>query len=199
LWPLQRAADMAVRSMQLRQPEAFSRLRQLGDAFLVIDAVDLPFVMAIWPGMEKPRLVLVERQKPLPPAIAIVRGKLASLLALIEGKEDGDALFFSRELLIEGDMTAVLHLRNAIDGAEIDIVRDLTAGEGALPRMLRVAFRCHRHAMQHMAGAVADWQKAFMAPIENRMQRHEAALGALQERVSKLCRDAQKSERRRVG
>jgi predicted lipid carrier protein YhbT len=188
-----------MRSMALRQPEVFARLRQLGNACLVVDAVDLPFMMAIWPGMEKPRLALVGRQQAQPSATAIVRGKLASLLALIEGKEDGDALFFSRELLIEGDMSTVLHLRNAIDGAEIDIARDLSTGDGVWPKVFGGAFHLHRHAVRHFSGAVADCQKAIMAPIENRLARHEADLDALQTKVAKLCRDAQKSERRRAG
>ncbi|MBI2255514.1 MAG: SCP2 sterol-binding domain-containing protein [Proteobacteria bacterium] len=199
LWPLQHAANMALRSMVHRQPEVFARLRQLGGACFIVDTIDLPFMMAIWPGIDSPRLILVERRNAPPPAIATIRGKLASFLALIEGKKDGDALFFSRELLIEGDMTAVLYLRNAIDGAEIDIARDLSAGSGFLPKMLNGIFHLHCRAMRQVASAVTDCQRAFAAPLERKLAHHEAALEALQIKIAKLGRDVQKAERRRLG
>jgi len=41
------------------------------------------------------------------------------MIELLEGRADGDALFFSRTLTVEGDMEAVVALRNAIDGSEI--------------------------------------------------------------------------------
>jgi predicted lipid carrier protein YhbT len=42
-------------------------------------------------------------------------------MQLLEGKLDGDALFFSRDLVVDGDTEAVVMLRNIIDGAE-DII-----------------------------------------------------------------------------
>jgi predicted lipid carrier protein YhbT len=42
------------------------------------------------------------------------------LLGMIDGTYDGDALFFSRDLTIEGDTEAVLALRNALENAEFD-------------------------------------------------------------------------------
>jgi len=39
---------------------------------------------------------------------------------MIDGTYDGDALFFSRDLVIEGDTEAVLALRNAIENAELN-------------------------------------------------------------------------------
>ena len=40
---------------------------------------------------------------------------------MIHGTLDGDALFFSRDITIEGNTDAILALRNAIDAAEIDL------------------------------------------------------------------------------
>ena len=40
---------------------------------------------------------------------------------LLEGRVDGDALMFSRDLTIEGDVEAVLALRNAIDDTQLDL------------------------------------------------------------------------------
>jgi len=40
---------------------------------------------------------------------------------MVDGTYDGDALFFSRDLSIEGDTEAVLALRNAIENADLDL------------------------------------------------------------------------------
>ena len=52
---------------------------------------------------------------------ASIPGSLLTLMQLLEGKLDGDALFFSRDLVVDGDTEAVVMLRNIIDGAE-DII-----------------------------------------------------------------------------
>jgi predicted lipid carrier protein YhbT len=48
-----------------------------------------------------------------------------ALFDLIVGPHDGDALFFSRDLTIQGDIGAVLALRNAIDNAELDLPHEV--------------------------------------------------------------------------
>ena len=50
---------------------------------------------------------------------ARIAAPLIVLLGMIDGTYDGDALFFSRDLVIEGDTEAVLALRNAIENAEL--------------------------------------------------------------------------------
>jgi predicted lipid carrier protein YhbT len=51
---------------------------------------------------------------------ARIAAPLIVLLGMIDGTYDGDALFFSRHLVIEGDTGASLALRNAIENAELD-------------------------------------------------------------------------------
>ena len=46
---------------------------------------------------------------------------------MIEGWVDGNTLLFLGELIIENDTEAELVLRNAVDGADIDIVEGLTS------------------------------------------------------------------------
>jgi len=59
-------------------------------------------------------------------ADVVVSGKLALLLALLEGRIDGDAMFFSRDLCVSGDMAAIVALRNAIDDSGVDLPQDLS-------------------------------------------------------------------------
>ena len=68
---------------------------------------------------------------------ARIAGPLSAFLAMIHGAEDGDALFFSRDLTVEGDTAAVLALRNAMDDAELDLTEELAGLSGPLAHPLR--------------------------------------------------------------
>ena len=58
---------------------------------------------------------------------------------MLHGAEDGDALFFSGELQIGGDTSAVLALRNALDDAELDLTEELAALPGPFGPWVRRA------------------------------------------------------------
>ena len=70
-------------------------------------------------------------------ADATVAGPMVLLLALLEGRVDGDAEFFARELEIGGDMEAILALRNALDDNAIDLPSDIAPMAGPLAGVLR--------------------------------------------------------------
>jgi predicted lipid carrier protein YhbT len=63
---------------------------------------------------------------------ARIAAPLVVLLGMIDGTYDGDALFFSRDLVIDGDTGAVLALRNAMENAELSpsLVLGLPDGVG---------------------------------------------------------------------
>ena len=62
---------------------------------------------------------------------------MAAVVGLVDGAFDGDALFFSRDLVIEGDTAAALALRNAIDDAELDLAHEAATLSGPLARPLK--------------------------------------------------------------
>ncbi len=46
-----------------------------------------------------------------------IRGDIASFLALLRQTDDADALFFDRQLAVEGKTDIALHIRHALEGA----------------------------------------------------------------------------------
>jgi Putative lipid carrier protein len=137
---LQPVFDALLRMVRRRHPDILDRLESFRDKVVCIDPVDLPFVLLLEPDPEDPRLT-VRRLVDADEVHATIRGPLETLIALAEGKVDGDALFFSRQLQIEGDTEVVVALRNAIDGAGIDLVADLTSVLGS-PSTASPATRC---------------------------------------------------------
>lgn len=94
------------------------------------------------------------------PHDARIAGPLSAFLAMMHGVEDGDALFFSRDLTVEGDTAAVLALRNAMDDAELDLTEELAGLSGPfgtpLRRVLAQAERSTGLAL-HRIDAAGEW------------------------------------------
>ncbi len=101
------------------RPSLAARLGDHAGATFAIDPVDCPFafLVTLWRG--RPSLTL--RRDLVGVAYAArIAAPLLVLIGMLDGSYDSDALFFSRDLVIEGDTAAVLALRNALDDAEID-------------------------------------------------------------------------------
>jgi len=167
LAPLQPALDMALLVMRRRHPSIFERLAELGEASFVVDPVDLPAVFLFQPGCQPPSLKIARDDTQLGPRIkvaAAIRGPLIKLIDLLEGRLDGDALFFSRELNIEGDTEAVLLLRNAIDSEEVDVLGDILSVLGPLAEPARNAADNVLNVILHLAMDLENLLTAVAPP-----------------------------------
>ncbi len=144
--PLALAADRLVESLGRRHPSFFARLGEHARKVFLIDPTDLPIVFCLAPAPARPRLEIL-REDEKASWDARVAGPLSALLGLVHGAFDGDALFFSGDIAIEGDTEAVLALRNAIDNEEIDLAAEAMAllgplrslAEGPTRRVLAIA------------------------------------------------------------
>ncbi|WP_444666302.1 ubiquinone anaerobic biosynthesis accessory factor UbiT [Cereibacter changlensis] len=132
--PASVALTLLARRIAARHPEIVSRLGSHAGATFALDPTDLPVVMVLTLPGGVPRIRL---QKDNAGTDCRISGKLSALFALVHGAVDGDALFFSRDLVIAGDTAAALALRNAIDNAELDIMEELQHLAPPLARALR--------------------------------------------------------------
>lgn len=130
LLPLQPLLGACLHGIRRRHPQIFDRLGAHASKRFGLDPTDLPFVFVLEPARVNPRVVAV-RSMPRQVDVRII-GTFAALIGLVNGACDGDALFFSRDIQVEGDMEAALALRNAVDGAGIDIVAESVAWLGPL-------------------------------------------------------------------
>ncbi len=124
VWPLDLVLQRLATSIVTRHPGLLHRLHTGGARRFGIQPADLPFAMVIEAQDAGVRLSVVA-QLDGERLDARITGNFLALLDLIDGRRDGDALFFSRDLAIEGDIGAVLALRNAIDNAELDLAHEV--------------------------------------------------------------------------
>lgn len=177
---------LAMSAVQERHPGMFERLSELAGKTILVDPVDLPFRFVLDLGARAPRLECVRRDAPAPAAAATIRGPLPVLIDLMEGRLDGDAMFFSRELVIEGDTAAVLVLRNAVDSAEIRVIEDLLSGLGPLAEPAKRVTETVATAVTRAAGDLEALRAAFAVPADGRNESRDAHIRELEAEVAAL-------------
>ncbi|WP_321341321.1 lipid carrier [Breoghania sp.] len=115
-WPLEMVLTRALRSLAERRPELFERLGVHSRCTFIVRPTDLDYAFSVVPHRWQGRVKLV---LPETRGDVYIEGPLLSLLGLLDGTLDGDALFFNRVISVRGRTDALLALRNAIEEAEL--------------------------------------------------------------------------------
>jgi predicted lipid carrier protein YhbT len=117
---------LAMRLLERRHPRLIERLAELAPARVIIEPRDTNhrFLIDISENDSPVRLMLAHADDE---AEATISGRLATLIDLMEGRIDGDSLFFTRELTVTGDTALIVALRNTLDGEEISLLDDVLA------------------------------------------------------------------------
>lgn len=184
---LQPAFDAMLRAVRHRHPDILERMEHYAGKSVAIDPIDLPFLLMLDLDLDHPRLTV---RRAIDPAEvhATIRGPLETLMALAEGKVDGDALFFSRQLVIEGDTEVVVALRNAIDGAGINLVEDIASLAGPLANPAARAVSATIDAFGHVRRSVETLRQAMIAPALAGIAARDARIAELETQVKTLSK-----------
>lgn len=143
---IERATGLLFSRMMKEHPGLFERLGEHKTKRFSFQPSDVPLVFVVEPA--RPSIRVLRASASTVSADATVEGPLFMLLALLEGRCDADALFFSRDLNVTGDMEAMLAMRNALDDCDIDLPRDLSALAGPFaPVFGRMAESIRRRAL----------------------------------------------------
>ncbi|MCW5699312.1 MAG: SCP2 sterol-binding domain-containing protein [Rhodospirillales bacterium] len=194
---LQPLLGVAMNVMRERQPGLFERLDELaGNAFL-IDPVDLPFCFVLKLDPRTPNLTCIRDAADAGTPTAVVRGPFLMLIDLLEGRIDGDAVFFSRDLTIEGDTEAVVTLRNAIDSGEIRVVEDLLSLLGPLSAPAQRLADAVGAVFRRATADLEAVRSAFVSPVRDksdaqavRIRKLEAELAEMRDDLRRLKNSA---------
>jgi len=147
LLPLQLLLARAVRHILRRRPGLFHRLGAHCHTRFLIDPLNLPLALLLIPDPERPVLRAVRRTTPVPHD-ARIAGSALTLLDMIDGRLDGDALFFTRDLQVTGDTEAVVRLRNTLDDLDGSVADDAASMVGAPGRVILAFLRRLRRAQR---------------------------------------------------
>lgn len=110
------------RRLVARRPDLVRRLGAVVHVPIAIVPDDMPHAFLLRLDAKDSKVAICDKRR-IDNAQAVIRAPFLVLLGLLDGTYDGDALFFSRDLRIEGKTEHVLALRNTLEEA------DLTPGE----------------------------------------------------------------------
>ena len=184
---VQPVLNLLMSAIHRRHPDVFERLEAIAEPVFVIDPTDLPFVFLLQAKASAPRLqALVRGDAALDTATATIHGPLLTLLTLLEGNIDGDALFFSRDLTIEGDTEAVVALRNAVDGAEVDLIGDVLSLVGPMAVPARRSLDLASRVFGRAAADLELVRDAILEPANRRLEGQARQQREFEQRLDDL-------------
>ena len=135
--PLSRAIEVVTRRMRTRFPKLFKNLSELPRATVYLEPTDLPHHFVLEIGCTPVLFDVLQGGER--PADARVTGSLAMLIDMLEGRADGDMLFFSRDIQVTGDTSVIVALRNTLDREDINLFQEITGLCGPFTQPARAA------------------------------------------------------------
>ena len=176
-----------LRMVLRRPPDVLERMEPYADAVICIDPIEMPFVILFHPHPDHPGLRVCRRAEATTVS-ATVRSSLTTLIALAEGRVDGDALFFSRRLVIEGDTAVVVAFRNAIDGAGLDLIEIVTSALGPLRRPVRTVAQKTLGLLGRIRDDVDGLFQALLAPLRQEIDTQSFRLSEIETQVAEVAK-----------
>jgi predicted lipid carrier protein YhbT len=140
LFVIQPVLTHMIRTAVRLHPRLFERLQAQGSRRYLIDPLNLPFALLLQTNAGPPAFRAV-RRRDVHGWDARIAGTVLTLLAMVDGRRDGDALFFNRDLVIEGDTEAVVALRNALDDLDGSLAEDVATAWGPPARAILSGLR----------------------------------------------------------
>lgn len=137
LAPANLALSLLAKRLSRRHAPILERLQPITGKQFSIKITDLGVVLLLTVHRHA---VVVEIVRQAPQCDVGIEGTLPLLVALLEGDLDGDALFFSRDLQVNGDTEALLTLRNALDSEDFSLKRELLDLSGPIMPAVRRIF-----------------------------------------------------------
>ena len=166
---LQPILTLAMNLMVKKYDDIFQRLQILNDPIFLIDPIDLPFIFILEPCAATPKLIIKNKLPDDIKPTAAIKGSISSLIELLEGRIDGDALFFSRDLTVEGNTEALLTLRNAVDGADINLMDDILSNLGIFKNPASKIHNKISNITKYAADDLQILRAAVIAPVNKRL------------------------------
>ncbi len=175
--------------MKKLYPEIFSRLAILENTNFLIRPTDLHYSFHLSVQEGETHVEVRDNSTEHPEFQAVISGPMLDLIRLLEGRVDGDALFFSRTLNIEGDTEAVLTLRNAVDSADVSLV-DVMGGPVAFmkPGFDKMLSKIGS-VFEQLERDFVTVQQSILLPAARHMREVDEELDRMENRMMKMDKE----------
>jgi predicted lipid carrier protein YhbT len=180
---LSRLARGVLRGIDRTHPRLLANLAGLEPALVHIVPTDLPYRFALRVGSQPVTLSIVARDAR--GADAEIAATVATLVDLLEGRIDGDTLFFRRDLVIAGNTAVIVGLRNVLDREELVLVEQLAQLAGPLATPARALARRLDGVLDQFGARVAAMHRT-LHPAEEAARDTSAELERCRTEITAL-------------
>ncbi|NOZ42342.1 MAG: hypothetical protein GXP02_04140 [Alphaproteobacteria bacterium] len=197
--PLDRLLSYIARRIQDNHPAILERLRPLAGTRFLICPTDLPYEIELVLGEDRVDCHLRRSHQPdteVTAANVTISGSFLSLVDMMDGKQDGDGLFFSRSLTVTGDTEALLTLRNAVDSDDIDLRAEILARFGPLKTPAEIFMSAGDRLYHRLARDMSVISRAITGPLSDRCEDLEQENQGLRDRLGRLEQTSVKTRNR---
>jgi O2-independent ubiquinone biosynthesis accessory factor UbiT len=178
--------------MQRKHPRIVTCLSQFSPVSILVDPTDVPFSVMLSVRGDKLSLRYMKKNQIIV-SNASISGPLSALIDLMEGRVDGDALFFSRELAIEGCSETVVALRNALEHENVSVQADFLSYLGPLAKPAGALTRYSATLARHINNDFNAVHESLVGNVQKRCDQQERRHTQLADKVSQLEKQLKKA------
>ncbi len=183
---IQKSVKKISENMQKKYPSFVERLSGLDQASWLINPVDMPFAFYLDIEDNHLNIQALRKEGERPDASATIHASMPNLIKMMNGSSDGDALFFTRDLNIEGSTEAVVALRNAIDSTGADIGQEILAILGPLAMPAQKAGHILEQLYNRAKQDMSIMQNAVTGKLQNQVQSQSHTINELNQEIADL-------------
>jgi len=194
--PLEYLLRHIARRIQRNHPAILDRLQPLAGRIFLIRPTDLPYEIILTIGENQVDFSLGTETRPLPDADVVISGSLPELVDMMDGRQDGDGLFFSRSLTVTGDTEALLTLRNAVDSDEVNLEQEIFDLLGPLKNPAEKLAKAGEVIYHRLARDMTTLSRAMTGPLSTRCMRLEQQNQDMSKRLDRLDKNLAKTRSR---
>jgi len=179
-------------NLQKNHPSILERLEVIENKKFLISPTDLPFSIII--TFQKDEIISVATKENDIESDVRIFGSISSLVKMLDGEVDGDALFFSRELIVEGDTEALLTLRNSMDADDINILYEMLDSFGILGPIIENFIKPTQKVSTSLSDNMNLIKNSLLGSVIEELESQEAYIDKLNEKISSLQKEQSKQQ-----
>lgn len=183
---IQKSVEKISENMQKKYPHFVERLADLEEPSWLINPIDMPFAFYLDVKDKHLKIKALRKEGEMPEAAAFIHASLPNLLKMMNGSSDGDALFFTRDLNIEGSTEAVVALRNAIDATGVDVAQEILAATGPLAGPAQKASGFLEQLYNKAKQDMQVMQNAITGGLQSKIQNQAYTIDELNQEIADL-------------
>lgn len=121
-------------------------------------------------------------------ALASVECQFGKLLEIVNGEADGDALFFSRDINVQGDMDALVLIRNTIESIEFDLPKIFLLPFGVFSSPMHSLLRFADNRIKILDEMAERYVFGYFDDLNHDLIKAKNTISEMEKRISKLER-----------